>query len=31
MREVLGGVLSKGLNFVPVAKRTDEFSVKQDV
>ena len=24
-------VLSKGLNFVPVAKRTDEFSVKQDV
>ena len=24
-------VLSKGLNFVPIAKRTDEFSVKQDV
>ena len=24
-------VLSKGLNFVPVAKRIDEFSVKQDV
>ena len=23
-------VLSKGLNFVPIAKRTDEFSVKQD-
>ena len=24
-------VLGKGLNFVPVAKRTDEFSVKQDI
>ena len=24
-------VLSKGLNFVPIAKRTDEFSVKQDL
>ena len=24
-------VLSKGLNFVPVAKRTDQFSAKQDV
>ena len=24
-------VLSKGLNFVPIAKRTDEFPVKQDV
>ena len=24
-------VFSKGLNFVPVAKGTDEFSVKQDV
>lgn len=24
-------VLSKGQNFVPIAKRTDEFSVKQDV
>ena len=24
-------VLSKGLNFVPIAKRTDEFAVKQDV
>ena len=24
-------VLSKGLNFVPIAKRTDEFSVKQEV
>ena len=24
-------VLSKGLNFVPIAKRTDEFSVKQEL
>ena len=24
-------VLSKGLNFVPISKKTDEFSVKQDV
>ena len=24
-------VLSRGLNFVPIAKSTDEFSVKQDV
>ena len=24
-------VLSRGLNFVPIAKNTDEFSVKQDV
>ena len=24
-------VLSKGLNFVPKSKKTDEFSVKQDV
>ena len=24
-------VLSKGLNFVPISKTTDEFSVKQDV
>ena len=24
-------VLSKGLNFVPIAKRTDEFSIKRDV
>ena len=24
-------VLSKGLNFVPITKRTNEFSIKQDV
>ena len=24
-------VLSKGLNFVPISQKTDEFSVKQDV
>ena len=24
-------VLSKGLNFVPISKKTDEFLVKQDV
>ena len=24
-------VLSKGLNFVPISKKLDEFSVKQDV
>ena len=24
-------VLSKGLNFVPISKKTDEFSAKQDV
>ena len=24
-------VLSKGLNFVPISRNTDEFSVKQDI